>query len=65
MMRRLLFWFFQNRNTGAITIVQAPNLSLWIVIVAGTLIWVWPPPSRLGVQLNAVMEYKSGPKGTI
>jgi hypothetical protein len=30
-----------NRETGAITIAHAPNLSLWIVIVAGALIWVW------------------------
>jgi hypothetical protein len=28
--------------TGAITIAQAPNLVLWIVIVAGILLWIWP-----------------------
>jgi L-asparaginase/Glu-tRNA(Gln) amidotransferase subunit D len=47
MTRRFLRWFFQNRETGAITIAQAPNLSLWIVIVAGALIWAWHPPDRL------------------
>jgi hypothetical protein len=30
MMRRFLQWFFRNRETGAITIAQAPNLALWI-----------------------------------
>jgi hypothetical protein len=37
-MRRFFRWFFKNRETDAITIAQAPNLSLWIVIVAGALI---------------------------
>jgi hypothetical protein len=35
MMRRFLHWFFRNGETGAVTITQAPNLVLWIVIVAG------------------------------
>lgn len=34
---RGLRWFFCNRQTGAITIAQAPNLVLWIVIAAATL----------------------------
>ena len=38
-MRRFFRWFFENRETGVITIAQAPNLSLWIVIVASVLIW--------------------------
>jgi hypothetical protein len=54
MIHRLLFWFFQNRSTGAITIAQAPNFSLWTAIVAGALIWVWHPPGRLGVALDVV-----------
>ena len=41
-MGQILQWFFRNRETGAITIAQAPNLFLWIVIVAGVLLWIWP-----------------------
>jgi hypothetical protein len=56
MMRRFLRWFFQNRETGAITIAQAPNLSLWIVIVASALIWAWHPPGRPGVALEVIFK---------
>ena len=56
MMRRLLLWFFQNRKTGAITIAQAPNIVLWIVIVGGVLIWVWHPRGRLGVVLEIIVK---------
>jgi hypothetical protein len=55
-MHRFFRWFFQKRETGAITIVQAPNRSLWIVIVAGTLIWVGHPPERLGVVLEVIFK---------
>ena len=56
MTRRFLRWFFQNRETGAITIAQAPNLFLWIVIVAGAFIWAWHPPDRLGVALEVIFK---------
>jgi len=56
MTHRFFRWFFQNRETGAITIAQAPNLSLWIVIVAGALIWAWHPPDRLGVALEVIFK---------
>jgi hypothetical protein len=56
MMRRFLLWFFQNRETGAITIAQAPNLALWIVILGSVLIWVWHPPGRLGVALEIIAK---------
>lgn len=36
-MRLLLRWFFRNRRTGAVTIIQAPNLLLWIAIASGIL----------------------------
>ena len=32
MLRQFGQWFFRSRQTGAITIAQAPNLILWIVI---------------------------------
>jgi hypothetical protein len=41
-MRQFLRWFFRNRETGAITIVQAPNLVLWVVIAAAILRWITP-----------------------
>jgi hypothetical protein len=53
-MLRFFRWFFQNRETGAITIAQAPNRSLWIVIVTGVLIWVGHPSDRLGVVLEII-----------
>jgi hypothetical protein len=55
-MRRFFHWFFENRETGAITIAQAPNLFLWIVILAGTLIWGWHPPGQLGVALHVIFS---------
>jgi hypothetical protein len=55
-MQRLFRWFFQNRETGTITIGQAPNTSLWIVIVAGALLWVGNPSERLGVALEVIFK---------
>jgi hypothetical protein len=56
MMRQALHWFFRNRQTGAITIAQAPNLALWIVIVGGVLIWAWHPIGRLGAALEIIVK---------
>jgi hypothetical protein len=39
--RRTIDWCFRNRETGAITVAQAPNLILWIVIATGALRWIW------------------------
>jgi hypothetical protein len=55
-MRRFFRWSFENRQTGAITIAQTPNLFLWIVIVAGALIWGWHPPGQVGVALNVIFS---------
>jgi hypothetical protein len=55
-MRRFLHWFFRNRETGAITIAQAPNLILWIVIVGSVLIWVCRPAGHLGAALEIVVR---------
>jgi hypothetical protein len=55
-MRRFLQWFFRNRETGAITIAQAPNIVLWIVIVGSVLIWAWHPPGQLGGALEIVVK---------
>jgi hypothetical protein len=55
-MHRFFRWFFQNRETGTITIGQAPNRSLWIVIVTAALLWVGNPPERLGVALEVIFK---------
>nr|WP_249786874.1 MULTISPECIES: hypothetical protein [unclassified Bradyrhizobium] len=54
--RRFLDWFFKSRETGAITIAQWPNLILWIVIVAGLLLWIWPSAGRASVALTIVLK---------
>ena len=56
MMYRFLQWFFRNRETGAITIAQAPNLALWIVIVTSVSIWAWHPPGQVGAALEIVVK---------
>jgi hypothetical protein len=43
MLRQFGQWFFRSRQTGAITIAQAPNLILWIVIVGAALQWTCIP----------------------
>jgi hypothetical protein len=55
-MRRLGLWFFQNRETGAVTIAQAPNLLLWAVIVASALDWAWHPDGRPHIALQIVVK---------
>ena len=57
-MSGFLRWFFRNRQTGEITIAQAPNLVLWVVIVAGVLRWVWHPPGTAAVTLD--VGFKGG-----
>lgn len=53
-MRRVFIWFFGNRETGAITIAQWPNLVLWIVMAAGTLRWIWPSAGKPAAALNLI-----------
>lgn len=55
-MSQFLQWFFRNRTTGDITIAQAPNLVLWVVIVAGVLRWVWPWPGTSAMVLDIVFR---------
>ncbi|WP_441234279.1 hypothetical protein [Bradyrhizobium sp. 930_D9_N1_4] len=54
--RKILNWFFRNRETGAITIAQWPNLVLWIVIVAAVLLWIWPSSGQFSVALTVVVK---------
>ncbi len=55
-MRKFLVWFFRNRETGEVTIVQAPNLALWIVIAAGALLWFLPKPAGPHSALEIVFK---------
>ena len=55
MFRRILLWFFRDRQTGAITVVQAPNLTLWIVTVATIIRWIWPSEGTLSVALTVAV----------
>jgi hypothetical protein len=55
-MRRFLHWFFQNRETGAITIGQMPNTPLWIFLVGTVLLWAWHPAGRIGNNLECLVR---------
>jgi hypothetical protein len=55
-MRQLLHWFFRNRETGEVTIAQAPNLVLWVVIAAGVLLWVWPSRGSPAIALEILFK---------
>jgi len=55
-MRKFLNWFFRNRETGAVTVVQAPNLVLWIAIAAAFLRWVWLSSGQAGVALTVIIK---------
>ena len=56
MIRGFLLWFFRNRETGAITIAQWPNIVLWIVIAAGILLWIWPSAGKFSLMLTVVFK---------
>jgi hypothetical protein len=43
---RVLRWLFVNRRTGRLTVVQWPNLPLWIFIVASLVVRVSHPSGR-------------------
>ncbi|RXH20369.1 hypothetical protein EAS54_03845 [Bradyrhizobium guangzhouense] len=55
-MRKFLIWFFRNRETGVITVAQAPNLILWIAIVAALLRWAWLSSGQAGVALTVIIK---------
>lgn len=45
-----------NRKTGAVTIAQAPNLPLWLAIVAAALQWGVHPAGRWDTALTGVFR---------
>jgi hypothetical protein len=56
LMRRFVQWFFRNRETGVITIAQAPNLVLWVVIATGVLVRIFPSADKWSVALEIVFK---------
>ena len=56
MARQVLQWFFRNRQTGAITVAQAPNLVLWIVIIAAVARWIWPSVGTFSLACTVVSD---------
>lgn len=54
-MLHLVHWFFRNRETGSITIAQAPNLVLWIVIVAASVRSIWPSAGTFSTALSVIV----------
>ena len=53
---RAFRWCFENRETGAITIAQAPNLLLWLVIAAAILQAALHPSGRWGLALTILLK---------
>lgn len=47
-------WLFRDRDTGAITIAQPPNLPIWVFIVAWVLGALLDPSGWLGTALDVV-----------
>lgn len=56
MIRQALVWFFRNRQTGAITIAQAPNLLLWTALVAFGIRALVGPTGRVGLAVAIVAK---------
>jgi hypothetical protein len=47
-------WLFRDRHTGRITIVQAPNLALWLFIAAAVLRSLLDPSGGLRTALDVL-----------
>lgn len=52
MLRRALDWLFRNRHTGAITIGQAPNLSIMLFGIVSIANWLLSPGGTTGLVLT-------------
>ncbi len=52
--RRLLLWCFRNRETGAITVAQTPNLALSIFLVATAILWLAHPTGAILTMAKVV-----------
>ena len=54
MVRKFLLWCFRNRETGAITIAQTPNLPLNIFLVSTAILWLRTPNDAISTVVNVV-----------
>src|SRR3984893_7170984 len=52
--RRLLLWCFRNRDTGAITVAQTPNLALSVFLVATAILWLMHPNGTISTVAKVV-----------
>jgi hypothetical protein len=52
--RRLLLWCFRNRETGAITVAQTPNLALSAFLVATAILWLMHPTGAISTAAKVV-----------
>jgi hypothetical protein len=52
--RRLLLWCFRNRETGAITVAQTPNLALSVFLVAAAILWLMHPSGTISTVAKVV-----------
>jgi hypothetical protein len=52
--RRLLLWCFRNRETGAITVAQTPNLALSVFLVATAILWLMHPNGAISTVATVV-----------
>jgi hypothetical protein len=52
--RRLLLWCFRNRETGAITVAQTPNLALSAFLVATAILWLMHPNVTISTAAKVV-----------
>jgi hypothetical protein len=52
--RRLLLWCFRNRETGAITVGQTPNLALSVFLVATAILWLMHPNGTISTVAKVV-----------
>jgi hypothetical protein len=50
--RRSFDWMFRNRQTGEITIAQAPNVSLWAFLATVVVRWFVPSGSGLRTAVD-------------
>lgn len=54
LLKTAIDWLFRNRHTGRITIVQAPNLALWLFIAAAVLRSLLNPTGGLRSALDGL-----------
>jgi hypothetical protein len=47
-------WLFRNRQTGEITIAQAPNPPLWVFLAAAIVQAIFRPTDGVGTALTVV-----------